>query len=280
MSNIFSDRVWSLKKACALLVVSIVLILLDSKNPEWFTCLRTKSHAAMQPIYELSLYPSSFGRYVQMRTQSKQALLRENYRLQVALMQANAKLQQQDHLAAQNARLQGILSTTTSNEYNLLLAQVVGTDTNPAKQIVVLNKGINDGVRIGQTVIDENGILGQIINVYPNTSRLLLLTDEQQSVSVVVLRTGQRAMVSGKGNAHTLSLDYIFKAADVQEGDVLISSGLGGRIPAGYKVGTIKNINESVSETDNFVDIDVSPAANFIGSSYALILQDKSQGDG
>lgn len=273
MSSIFAGKSLSFRKTIAFLVVALILVLLDSKNPEWFRSLRSATHAAMQPIYQLSLIPSGASHVLSGKIESKEALRKENIRLQTELIQAKVRLQQQDYLLAQNARLKGILSATQSGRFNLLLSQVIGTDTNPLKQIVVLNKGENDGVRIGQTVIDENGILGQIINTYPNTSRLLLITDEQQSVSVLVARTGQRAMVTGNGRIDGLSLDYIFKTADVVEGDELISSGLGGRIPAGYKVGTVGNID--TTRTDNFADISVIPAANFLNSSYVLILQDK-----
>lgn len=275
MSSIFSDRPLLFKKSICLVIVSLVLILLDSKNPKWFASIRSVSHASMQPIYQLSLIPSGFGHWLEGSSQSKESLRRENVRLQAELIQAKARLQQQDYLLAQNARLKGVLSTTQSGDYQLTLAQVIGTDTNPLKQIVVLNKGSSDGVQIGQTVIDENGILGQIINTYPNTSRLLLITDEQQSVSVVIARTGQRAMVTGGGRIGALTLDYIFKTADVIEGDVLISSGLGDRIPAGYKVGTVGSIDVTTSRTDNFADINVVPAADFLNSSYVLILQEQ-----
>lgn len=274
MSGLFADKPLWAGRSLGLLVLALVLILLDSKNPKWFASLRSLTHASMQPIYQLSVLPSSSSHFLGSVSKSKEALRRENIRLQAELLQTKARLQQQDYLLAQNARLRGVLSTTNTGEQRLLLGQVIGTDTNPLKQIVVLNKGSNDGVQIGQTVIDENGILGQIINTYPNTSRLLLITDEQQSVSVLVARTGQRAMVTGNGRIDGLSLDYIFKTGDVKVGDELISSGLGGRIPAGYKVGTIKNIN--TTHTDNFADISVTPAANFLGSSYVLILQDKS----
>lgn len=273
MSNLFSDRPLLFKKTLVLVVVSLVLILLDSKNPGWFASIRSASHASMQPIYQLSLIPSGFGHWFTGVSQSKESLRRENVRLQTELIQTKARLQQQDYLLAQNARLKGVLSATQSGDHQLMLAQVIGTDTNPLKQIVVLNKGSSDGVQIGQTVIDENGILGQIINTYPNTSRLLLITDEQQSVSVVVARTGQRAMVTGGGRVGALTLDYIFKTADVVEGDELISSGLGDRIPAGYKVGTVGLIDGTTTRTDNFADITVVPAANFLNSSYVLILQ-------
>lgn len=271
--SIFSQKPLFVRATLAFLVLSLILMLLDSQKSEWFVPFRDASHASMQPIYQMSLIPSFAAHYADGAFESKESLRRENIRLQTELLQAKVQLQQQDHLIAQNARLKGVLSTTESANHDLLLARIIGTDSNPLKQIVVLNKGENDGVKIGQTVIDENGILGQVINTYPNTSRLVLITDEQQSVAVVVARTGQRAVVSGSGRPDGLNLDFIFKTSDVQVGDELVSSGLGSRLPAGYRVGTIADID--TTRTDNFADITVTPAANILNSSHVLILQPK-----
>ena len=275
-TSIFARQPLSLHKTAIVLIAALILIWFDSKNPEWFNPIRNTSHAAMQPIYELSLLPSYAEHWVSGSAQSKEALRRENVQLKSQLIHAQAKLQQQDYILAQNARLQGILSTTKPEQFELNLAQVIGTDTNLLKQIVVLNKGAQDGVQVGQTVIDEDGILGQIINVYPNTSRLLLITDKQQSVAVTVKRTGQRAIVTGEGIPTSLRLNYVFKTSDVRVGDELISSGLGGRIPAGYQVGRIAQIKDNEeTQADNFRSIKVTPAANFVDNAYVLILQDK-----
>lgn len=271
--SIFARQPLSLRKTAIVLIAALILMWFDSKNSEWFTPVRSTSHAAMQPIYELSLLPSYAAHWASGSLQSKEALRRKNMQLESQLIHAQAKLQQQDYILAQNARLQGILSTTKPEQFDLNLAQVIGTDANLLRQIVVLNKGEQDGVQVGQTVIDENGILGQVINVYPNTSRLLLITDEQQSVAVTVKRTGQRAIVTGKGVPTSLSLDYVFKTSDVRVGDELVSSGLGGRIPAGYRVGRIAHVEDV--QADNFRSIDVTPTANFIDNAYVLILQDK-----
>ncbi|MCD1278876.1 MAG: rod shape-determining protein MreC [Psychrobacter sp.] len=271
--SIFARQPLSLRKTAIVLIAALILMWFDSKNSDWFKPLRNSSHAAMQPIYELSLLPSYAKHWASGSLQSKEAIRRENIQLKSQLIHAQAKLQQQDYILAQNARLQGILSTTKPEQFDLNLAQVIGTDTNLLRQIVVLNKGMQDGVQVGQTVIDEDGILGQIINVYPNTSRLLLITDEQQSVAVTVKRTGQRAIVTGQGIPTALSLDYVFKTSDVRVGDELVSSGLGGRIPAGYRVGRIAHIKDA--QAANFRSIEVTPAANFIDNAYVLVLQDK-----
>jgi len=271
--SIFARQPLSLRKTAIVLIAALILMWFDSKNSDWFKPLRNSSHAAMQPIYELSLLPSYAKHWASGSLQSKEAIRRENIQLKSQLIHAQAKLQQQDYILAQNARLQGILSTTKPEQFDLNLAQVIGTDTNLLRQIVVLNKGMQDGVQVGQTVIDEDGILGQIINVYPNTSRLLLITDEQQSVAVTVKRTGQRAIVTGQGIPTALSLEYVFKTSDVRVGDELVSSGLGGRIPAGYRVGRIAHIKDA--QAANFRSIEVTPAANFIDNAYVLVLQDK-----
>ncbi|MGM8898840.1 MULTISPECIES: rod shape-determining protein MreC [unclassified Psychrobacter] len=271
--SIFARQPLALRRTAIVLIVALIIMWFDSKNPELFKPVRSISHAAMQPIYEFSLLPSYAEHWARGSIQSKEALRRQNVQLKSQLIHAKAKLQQQDYILAQNARLQGILSTTKPDLFDLNLAQVIGTDTNLLKQIVVLNKGAQDGVQVGQTVIDENGILGQIINVYPNTSRLLLITDEQQSVAVTIKRTGQRAIVTGAGIPTSLSLNYVFKTSDVRIGDELVSSGLGGRIPAGYRVGRITRITDT--QADNFRTIEVSPAANFVDNAYVLILQDK-----
>ncbi len=274
--RIFANQPLFLGKILIFLILCMVLMWLDSKDSTRFSSLRSASHVAMQPIYQLSSTPNLVSTWGANALETKESLRRENAKLQVALTQANAKLQQQDYLIAENARLQGILSVTDSKKHHLELAKVIGTDSNPARQIVVLNRGSKQGVKVGQTVVDEKGIIGQIINVYANTSRLLLITDDTQSVAVIIERTGQRAVVSGKGSPNELSLDYIFKSSDVRLGDKLISSGLGGRVPSGYRVGRVAHIDTQQTD-DNFIDIDVTPSANFIDNNYVLILQDKNE---
>ncbi|MFW2177618.1 MULTISPECIES: rod shape-determining protein MreC [unclassified Moraxella] len=272
--TIFTQQPLAMRKTAIVAFIAVVFMLLDSKNPTWFQPLRNVSHASMQPIYQMSAYPSFFGHWVDGSTTSKEALRRENIQLKTALAHANAQLQQQDYLIAENSRLQGILSATRIDQFNLVLSQVIGTDSNPLRQMVVINKGAKDGVKIGQTVLDEKGILGQVINVYDDTCRVLLISDDQQSVAVTIKRTGQKAIVTGKGNPQYLSLDYIFKASDVRIGDELISSGLGGRIPAGFPVGRVAKVESE--QAGGYAKIMVTPSANFVNTSYVLLLQQKS----
>lgn len=275
-ARLFTRRPLLLRLTVGLLLVAMVLIWVDSKNPAWFAKVRSATHAAMQPIYQFSLMPNFAAHWTKGTLQSKESLRRENMRLQTELLHARVKLQKQDYVLAQNARLQGIINTTKPKNYELKLAQVIGTDTDLSKQTVVLDKGSEEGVQIGQTVVDENGVLGQITNVYPNTSRLLFLSDAEQAIAVMIKRTGQKAIVSGTGDPKQLSLDFIFKIEDdnVMVGDELISSGLGERFPSGYKVGTVAKITDELK--NNHIKIEVQPSADFIDNAYVLILQDEN----
>ena len=275
MPSIFARQPLLLRTTAVVLLVAVIIMWMDSKNPAWFAPVRDVTQAAMQPVYEISVLPSYAKNWSSDRLQSKEVIRRENVQLKLQLLQSQAKLQQQDYIVAENTRLQGILSITPTERFSLNVAQVIGTNTNALKQIVVLNKGAQNGVQVGQTVIDKAGILGQIITVYPNTSRLMLITDERHSVAVIIKRTGQRGIVTGKGTPTSLNLNYVFKSSDIRIGDELISSGLGGRIPAGYRIGRIARIKDT--QADNFRNIEVTPAANFIDNSYVLILQKKQE---
>ncbi len=271
--TIFSKQPLALRRTAIVVFIAIVLMLLDSKDPTWFQPLRSTTHAAMQPVYQMSAYPAFFTNWVAGTAESKEALRRENIELKAQLALTKAQVLQQDYLIAQNARLQGILSATQPDHFNLVLSQVIGVDSNPLRQIIVINKGQKDGVAIGQTVIDEKGVMGQVINVYQDTSRVLLISDDQQSVAVTIKRTGQKAIVTGKGNPQFLALDYIFKSTDVRIGDELISSGLGGRFPAGFPVGRVAKIE--AEQAGGYAKIMVTPAANFVNTSYVLLLKQK-----
>ncbi len=253
------------------MAICVLLMWVDLRG-NTFEKFRSASNQLVQPIYQISRFTSRLGKDT---VNSKEYLRRDNIRLKATVLQLKAQIQQQDYLLSQNKRLRKILAINNPQHYDLHLAQVIGVDQNLNKQEVLLNRGKVHGVKVGQAVIDEKGLIGQIIHVYGRSSRLLMVTDKDQSVAVLVKRTGQRAMVSGNGFSDTLRLDYIFKSSDVRVGDELISSGLGGRIPAGYSVGKVTRINKQKITENKFIEIDVAPSADFVNNSYVLILQDK-----
>ena len=271
--NLFSRQPPSFRSFIIAVVTCFVVLIFNWRMPHVVQPARDVLYAAYNPIYAIASYPVLSKEWLNQQTKSEAQLRRENTAMQAELLQAQVRLQKLSELSAENTRLRGLLDTPLIIDGRMEISEVIGTDADPLRHIIIVNRGSENQLRVGQTVLDDKCIMGQIINVYPNTSRLLLITDEQQSVAVTVKRTGQRAIVTGQGIPTSLSLEYVFKTSDVRVGDELVSSGLGGRIPAGYRVGRIAHIEDT--QADNFRSIDVTPAANFVDNAYVLILHDK-----
>ena len=272
-TNLFSRQPPSFRSFIIAVITCWVVLFFNWHMPHVIQPARDVLYAAYNPIYALASYPVLSREWLNQQTKSEAQLRRENTAMHAELLQAQVRLQKLSELSAENTRLRGLLDTPLIIDGRMEIAEVIGTDADPLRHIIVINRGASSQLKVGQTVLDDKGIMGQIINVYPNTSRLLLITDEQQSVAVTVKRTGQRAIVTGEGIPTSLRLNYVFKTSDVRVGDELVSSGLGGRIPAGYRVGRIAHVEDT--QADNFRSIEVTPAANFIDNAYVLVLQDK-----
>lgn len=267
-NTLFSKQKLALKSTGLALIVAAIFILLD--NPEITAGVRERVHAAMSPLYSIA----EKTRYAQESTSrvfsTKQSIERENIALKAKLAQANVYLQKYADLSAENARLRGMLNAPKAVDGRAEIAAVIGIDNNPLRQIIVLNRGKNHGAYVGQTVLDEAGLMGQIINVYPNNSRAMLLSDSQHAIAVKVKRTGQRAVVTGNGDSSSLMMQYIPNTADIQVGDQVVSSGLGQRFPAGYTIGEVSYVDRIGKH--EFLKIRVKPSANLQDDKYVMLL--------
>jgi rod shape-determining protein MreC len=206
---------------------------------------------------------------------SQDTLARENRELRDALLLAQAKLNRLDALVAQNARLKDLLDAQNSLGLSVQLARLVDVDLDPFRPRVVLDAGANQGVTVGQPVIDAHGIMGQIVEVLANTSVAMLITDPTHAIPVMVERSGLRTIAYGTGAIDRLQLPNIPISADVQVGDRLVTSGLGGRFPAGFPVGEILSISTDASSL--FAAAEAKPAAQLDRSSDVLLLRDQPQ---
>jgi len=151
------------------------------------------------------------------------------------------------------------------------LAGVLDLDLDPTRQRLILDAGSNSGVRVGQAVIDAGGLMGQVIALTPTTATVLLLTDPDHAVPVMVARTGVRLMVYGTGRSDALELADVPLSADVRTGDVLLTSGLGGRFPQGFMVGTVQTLRADDSRA--FLRAAVRPAAQLDRGRDVLLLR-------
>ncbi len=194
----------------------------------------------------------------------------ENRRLRNELMLSQARMARLQTLAADNARLRGLLDAADRGKLEVVLAPVLDVDLDPTRQRLVLDAGTRDRVKTGQSVIDAGGLLGQIIAVTPMYANVLLLTDPSHAVPVAVARNGVRLVVYGEGRSDMLRLTSVPLSSDVKVGDVLVTSGLGGRFAPGFPVGTIASLKPDDSRA--FLVGEVTPAAQLDRGREVLVL--------
>ncbi|MEJ2756044.1 MAG: rod shape-determining protein MreC, partial [Gammaproteobacteria bacterium] len=181
------------------------------------------------------------------------------------------RVQQMSSLLEENKRLRSLLLSSQSLDENVLIAEVIGVDNDPFRHEVILDRGANDGISVGLAIIDQKGLMGQVIHVGPFTSRALLITDEAHATPVQVVRNGVRAIAVGTGKLDKLQLIHVPDTADLLVGDVLVSSGLGGRFPAGYPVATITYIENDPGQP--FALVEAKPTSYLDRRLLVLIIQ-------
>lgn len=201
-----------------------------------------------------------------------QELVTANTTLRAQQFFLMGQLQKLQAVQQENNQLLAILKSPmlVNKSDRLLAAEILAVHIEPFIDELILNKGKSDGAYIGQAVIDANGIMGQIIQTGPWTSRLLLISDPRNAVPIRNGRTGLFGIVVGQGDLQSLVWTNVSTTADIKIGDILLSSGLGGHYPAGYPVGIVNSIKHNPD--DQFESIMVTPVAKLNNTSRVLLV--------
>lgn len=254
----------------ALLVLAVVLMVMDHRG-KWLQAARVQAEIAVQPLWWLASMPSRLGAGLREDAVTRNQLARDNRVLRNALLVSGARNARLQTAAAENARLRGLLSSAERARLDVQLASILDIDLDPTRQRLVLDAGSAAGVSVGQVVIDAGGLMGQVIAVTPATANILLITDPDHVVPAVVARSGVRLMVYGAGRSDVLLATDIPLSADVRAGDVLLTSGLGARFPAGFAIGKLGVLKPDDSRA--FLQGDVEPAAQLDRGRDVLLLR-------
>ena len=257
------------------LALAVALIVLDHRGG-WLSQARQQATVLAQPLWWLAGLPSRIGDALGDNATTRARLAEENRTLRNALLLSGARVSRLQTAAAENERLRGLLGAARRGGLDVQLAPILDIDLDPTRQRLVLDAGSNDGVRAGQSVIDAGGLVGQVIAVRPDNATVLLLTDPDHAVPVMVARTGVRLVAYGKGRSGTLELANIPLSADVRVGDAVITSGIGGRFPAGFPVGTVTALHPDDSHA--FLVGDLTPAAQLDRGRDVLLLREQGVG--
>jgi rod shape-determining protein MreC len=186
--------------------------------------------------------------------------VRAAYRqLSQEILKLKARQQRLDALETENAQLRRFLDASRAISDQVLIAELVEVSLDPFTHRILINRGLGDGVYEGQPVLDAEGVMGQVTRVMPTNAAVTLITDPSHGMPVAVQRNGLRAVLLGTGRADELRLGFVSRSADIQVGDLLVSSGLGGRFPAGYPVARISEIR--AEKGGMFVDAIAVPVA-------------------
>ncbi|TDJ43663.1 MAG: rod shape-determining protein MreC [Gammaproteobacteria bacterium] len=239
-------------------ILSIALMVTDNRNQTLQT-VRSMLGTAVYPIRVLIDAPATFGRWLSESFSTRATLLDENLELNERILVQSARLQRLAALEAENARLRALLESTAKIGDRVLIAEIMSVDMNPFRHRIVINKGSSDDVYVGQALIDAQGIIGQVTRDQVYSAEALLITDVDHALPVELLRNRLRTIAVGTGDLGRLSLPYLPRNADVVEGDLLVTSGLGGTFPPGYPVGSVSKITRNSGQ--QFLVIDATPAA-------------------
>ncbi|MCZ6888493.1 MAG: rod shape-determining protein MreC [Gammaproteobacteria bacterium] len=252
------------------LAISSTLLLIVGSTTRFLDPVRGALLTVVSPLYFVAEIPYVFSAFATDVFSSRDTLLEEKASLADRVLELSAVAQRYDSLQAENERLRELLGSTSRLPGDVLVAELVTVIANNQRHEVIIDKGSSDGVAVGQPVIDASGLFGQVVEVGAFTSRVLLISDGTHAVPVQVNRNDVRAIAAGTGAFARLELENVPVTADIREGDLMVSSGLGGRFPRGYPVGrVVVAINDNAAGVKR---VEVRPSAALDRTRHVLIV--------
>lgn len=257
----------------ALICASFILMVGDFRYAK-VDELRSVLSYIVTPIQFLVDWPLEFIDWAQISMSSHQSLLTENTHLRAEQLLLKAQLQKFISLQSENQRLRALLQSSSQIDGQVVVTQILAVSANPYVRQIVLARGSHGGTFVGQPVLDATGVLGQVIQVNPLTSQVLLITDPQSAIPVQDSVSGVRGIVVGNGSSNQLSMINMPITTIIKPGDLLVTSGLGQRFPAGYPVGKVESVERKPGEA--FAAIMVTPSAEINRSRLVLLVKPNS----
>jgi rod shape-determining protein MreC len=274
----FKQGPTSLSKLLLLSALALFLMVAD-KRFEFGKIVRASLATALNPIVNTVLKPVATAQdsFKYLDTLNSVKLSEEEAHKKLLLLSQRAN--QVETLTLENSRLRQLLSLKETLSTPAQAAEVLYDATDPYSRKIIVNKGSVHAVQLGSPVIDELGVLGQVVRVFPLTSEVAMLIDREQTTPVLNTRTGVRSVAYGNPSASgdVLELRFISGNADVLAGDVLTTSGVDGVYPAGLLVAKIEKVERRADS--GFAKIICTPKANVLGAKHVMILNPLSTKD-
>lgn len=252
-----------------LVFLSISLMVFDKMSAHT-NYVRSSLLLLISPLQYMVDMPFTLSEHLNAFLKTHHALVQENFSLKDEQLLLRAQVQRLAALEQENIRLRILLKSSESVGDRVLVAKLLRLDPDPFSHRLILDKGAHEGIFLGQPLLDAYGVMGQIVEVGEFTSTALLISDSSHALPVQNNRSGVRAIAIGTGHLQRLSLMHVTNTADFQEGDLLVTSGLGERFPEGYPVGVIVQITSEPGAL--FLQVKVKPLAHLDKSREVLLV--------
>ncbi|WP_221202513.1 rod shape-determining protein MreC [Halomonas campaniensis] len=250
-------------------LASAALMFVDSRFTRMEE-IRAQLSTVVAPIQWAVSIPSDVLNWGSLALSDQRALLEENRRLREQILTLSHRVQRMASLTAENVRLRELLEAGDQNDVPFITAELLSLDPDPFAHQMVIDRGRRNGAYVGQPVMDASGLVGQVTAVSAYSSRVLLLADASHALPVQVNRNGLRFIVQGGGRYDALSVLHVPDTADIREGDLLVTSGLAGRFPAGYPVARVAEVVHDPGQP--FARVMATPVAQLQRSRHFLLL--------
>ncbi|MCW4151611.1 rod shape-determining protein MreC [Halomonas sp. 18H] len=248
--------------AIALMVADLRFSRMDS--------VRAQLSTLVAPVQWVVSLPSDLLNWGALVLSDQRELVEENRRLREQVLSLSHRVQRMASLQAENVRLRELLAASKQDDIPFVTAELLSLDPDPFTHRMVLDRGRRNGVFVGQPVMDASGLVGQVTSVSAYSSRVLLVTDASHALPVQVNRNGQRFVVQGAGRDASLNVLHVPDTADIREDDLLVTSGLADRFPAGFPVARVDEVVHDPGEP--FARVVASPVAKLQRSRHFLLL--------
>jgi rod shape-determining protein MreC len=252
-----------------LVTLSIALMMMDHRQNH-IDSLRAGLSVLVYPLQLTIEMPRAVSEWFRESLATRRQLQEENVSLRTQLLMLKARGQKLQALETENIRLRELLDSSFKIGERVLVAELMSVDLDPYNHQVLINKGELDKIYPGQPILDADGVMGQVVHVGPYTSTAVLITDTSHALPVQVNRNGIRTIALGSGTIDRLELPYIPNNADIQPGDLLVTSGLGGRFPPGYPVAIVQFVQHDPGRS--FAAVIATPSAKLNRSREILLV--------
>ena len=258
------------------ILLSIVLMFMDQLG-HYVPRIRSAMEYAFEPVFHVVAWPSKALQSLEKRTRERRDLIAENEQLLQQLLKVSGSVQTQAALQQENQRLRDLLGATRGRAYFFQFAEMQRVDLDPFSHKVWINQGTNEGVVVGQAVIDGLGIVGQVEDVHRHFSTVRLISDPDHALPVQINRTGLRTVAFGSGQTSHLLMPNVPLQADVSPGDLIVTSGLGDRFPPGFPVGEVERVERDSGET--FATVYMRPFAALDRGREVLLIDPQTSAE-